>query len=306
MSKDVEDRLRRALVSRAEQVTAESLRPAELPHLARSKRSWGTPGRSRWTTWRTPILAAAAAATVVAGLVLLDLGPDVGVSPADEPIVVTGSECARELELVTVALEDGGVSADVDGDGAPDRVATAVDGEASQKCRAFVAVRAATGSTYSTAMAAPAVPPPGVNADVIGVPDLGADGRADIVVDTHLMADGALAQLFTLTGDGLERVPAPAFEDGNFIVQGGGVTSPQAAGCTADGSLILSMATSDSRGEEYEVTRQIYPVTVTPLEFGGPRITTGHASTAELATRFPEFGANIFAPCGGELDEVKP
>src|SRR5215208_5497232 len=132
MSKDVEDRLRRALVSRAEQVTAESLRPAELPHLARSKRPWGTRDRSRWTTWRTPILAAAAAATVVAGLALVDeLGSGVAAPPADESIVVTGSQCARELELVTVALEDRGVSADVDGDGARDRVVTAVDGEAS-------------------------------------------------------------------------------------------------------------------------------------------------------------------------------
>src|SRR4051794_38177714 len=194
MSKDVEDRLRRALVSRAEQVTAESLRPSEPPHRARRKGAWGTAGGSRWTTWRTPILAATAAATVAAGLALVgNRGPDDRVPPANESIVVTGSEGARELEMVTVALEDGGVSADVDGDGAPDKVVTAVDGEASSKCRAFVAVRTASGSTYSTAMAPPAVPPSGVNADVVAIPDLGADGRADIVVDTHLMADGVLA-----------------------------------------------------------------------------------------------------------------
>lgn len=45
---------------------------------------------------------------------------------------------------------------------------------------------------------------------MIGVPDFGMDGRADIVVDTHFMADSALAQLFTWTEEGLMRVRVPA------------------------------------------------------------------------------------------------
>jgi hypothetical protein len=49
-----------------------------------------------------------------------------------------------------------------------------------------------------------------VAAEVIGVPDFGMDGRADIVVDTHFMADSALAQLFTWTEEGLMRVRVPA------------------------------------------------------------------------------------------------
>jgi len=303
MNKDIEDRLRRALVGRAEQVTAASLRPAEPPNLATSRRpAWGSPGRSRWTTWSTVTLAAAAVATVIGGLTYLSLRPNEDTPPASSPTVVTGSSCDREAELVAAALSVSWVPADVDGDGVPDRVATAVDGEAAPNCRAFVGVRTGSGTTYSTALEAPAVPPPGVNADVIGVPDLGADGRADVVVDTHLMADGALAQLFTLTDGGLQRVPAPAFEDGNFVVQGGGVTSPQAAGCTTDGSLVISMATLDARAEGYDVTRQTYPVRGMPLEFGSPRVTTGKASATGLAARFPEFGDNNFAPCGGEVE----
>jgi len=303
MSKDTEDRLRRALAHRAEQVTPESLRPAEPPHLARSGRT-RTTGRTprRWAPLRTPILAAAAAAAVIGGLAYLNQRPTDDAPPAGSPAVVTGSSCEREAELVAAALDEGWVTADVDGDGAADRIVTAVDAEAAPSCRAFVGVRTASGPTYSAALAAPAVPPPGVDADVIGAPDLGADGRADVVVDTHLKTDGALAQLFTLTGGGLERVLAPAFEDGNFVVQGGGVTTPQAAGCTTDGSLVVSMATFDARAQGYDVTRQTYPVRGMPLEFGSPRVTTGEASATELAARFPEFGDNSFAPCGGEVE----
>jgi hypothetical protein len=300
MNEDIVDRLRQALVSRAEQVTPESLRPADAPQAAWSRRGSRVPKGSWWTAWRTPILAAAAAATVMAGLATVGPRPDNDTHPANPPTVVTGSPCEREEELVRAALEVGGASADVDGDGVLDRVVTAVDGEAGAKCRAFVAVRTATGTTYSTALTAPAVPPPGVNADVIGLPDLGADGTADIVVDTHVMADGALAQLFTLADEGLERVPAPAFEDGNFIVAGGGVNSPQATGCTADGSLIVSMATSESNGQDFTITRQTYPVLGAPLEFGSPDVSTGQAPATELTIRFPEFSTDNFAPCGGE------
>src|SRR3954447_24285271 len=138
MSKDIEDRLRDALASRAEQVTAESLRPADAPQVVRTRRRWGTADGSRWTAWRTPVLVAAAAATVMVGLELLHLRPDDDPpAPANTSAVVTGSPCDREAELARAALEGDAVSADVDGDGALDRVATAVDGEAGPKCRAF-------------------------------------------------------------------------------------------------------------------------------------------------------------------------
>src|SRR5262245_40788142 len=138
MSKETEDRLRRALAERAEQVTAESLRPAELasPSTA-SRAAWGSFGRSSWTRW-APAVAAAAAVTVIAGVALLDRPTSDEAPPAGSPEVVTGSSCPREADLVAAALRDGSVLADVDGDGAPDRIVTAVDPDAAPRCRAFV------------------------------------------------------------------------------------------------------------------------------------------------------------------------
>jgi len=199
--------------------------------------------------------------------------------------------------LISAALDNDWLPADVDGDGATDRVATAVDEEAAPKCRAFVGVRTADGTSYSTVLEAPAVPPPGMPAELIGLPDLGADGRADIVVDTHLMADGALAQLFTLTDQALQRVHVPAFEDGNFVVEGGGVMSPRGAACTSDGSLVLSMALLDD--DAYEVTRHVYPVTGDPLRLKSPDMTSDKIPGDQLADRFPEFAAPHFADCIG-------
>jgi hypothetical protein len=138
--------------------------------------------------------------------------------------------------------------------------------------------------------------------EVVGLPDLGADRRADIVVDTHAMADEALGQIFTLTDAGLVRVAAPAFEDGNIVVYGGGVTTPQGTGCTADGSLVISMATAVDGGAAYQVTRQAYSVSGNPIRFGGPDVSSDRLPAEQLSPRFPEFAGNGFAPCGGAVD----
>jgi hypothetical protein len=132
---------------------------------------------------------------------------------------------------------------------------------------------------------------------VIGVPDLGMDGRADIVVDTRFEADSAVAQLFTWTDDGLVRVLAPESEDGNVTVEGGGLTSPQAAGCTDDGSLVVSFASMLEQGDSYQVTRQVYPVHGEPLSFGSPQLPTDRVPASQLAQRFPEYAPDSFATC---------
>jgi hypothetical protein len=285
---DIEDRLRRALDARAEQVTPASLRPAEPPAV---KRPWRI-------IWGAPILAAAAVLAVLGLVSLIDRGGQGTTPPANPPTVVqTSGTCDREEALISKALDTGGVAADVDGDGAADRVATATDGKAAPKCRAFVGVRTATGATYSTVLAGQVVPPPGMEAEVIGVPDLGMDGRADILVNTHFTADSAVSQLFTWTDDGLVRVEAPAFEDGNVPVEGGGVTSPQAAGCTDDGSLVISMASLLGKGDSYQVTRQVYPVHGEPITFGSPRMPTDKVPAGQLIQRFPEYGSDRFVPC---------
>jgi hypothetical protein len=283
-SNETEDRLRRALAARAEQVTSASLRPAEPPQVKRPKR----------IVWGVPILAAAAVLAVLGVISFVDLGGQETTPPASPPTSVhTSGTCDREEALISQALDAGGKAVDVDGDGVPDRIATATDPKAGPKCRAFVGVRTADGATYSTVLAFPAVPLPGMPAGVIGVPDFGMDGRADIVVDTHFMADSALAQLFTWTEDGLVRVPVPATDDGNVTVEGGGVMSPLAAGCTDDGSLFTTAVRWIEPGKSVEVTRKVYPVVGDPLAFGSPRSSTDQIPVEQL----PEYTRGGFATC---------
>jgi hypothetical protein len=283
-----EERLRRALEARAEQVTAHSLRrPVVLERAARPRR------------WAPAVLLSAAAVTVVAGSLYLQSAPERQDSPpaAGRPErVETSGSCPGEAQLVSDALAGDVRIADVDGDGSPDDVTVAVDEGARPACRAFVAVRTAEGSTYSAAFDPSAVPGAAIKPQIIGFPDFGDPG-AEIVVDTAALADGALAQLFTLTEGGLLRVAAPAFEDGNFLVEGGGVTHPQGAGCTAGRALVLSMASASIEGKNYEVTRQIYDVTGDDLEFTGPDITTRTVPAAQLTTEFPEFRSPHFDAC---------
>jgi hypothetical protein len=288
---EIEDRLRQALAARGEQVTPASLRPADPPPVKRPKR----------IVWRVPILAAAAVLAVLGVISFVAMDEQATTPPASPTVVHTSGTCDREEALITRALDSkardagGPRSADVDGDGRADRIATATDSKGGPKCRAFVGVRMADGATYSTVLAVPAVPPLGMPVGVIGVPDFGMDGRADIVVDTHFMADSALAQIFTWTEDGLVRVPVPATDDGNVTVDGGGVTSPLTGGCTEDGALVTSAVDWIEPGKSLEVTRQIYPVVGDdPLTFGSPRSTTEQLPV----NRWPESArTTTFATC---------
>lgn len=295
----IEDRLRRALSARAEQVTHSSLRAAEPLQ----------PTAPRKVTWRAPMLAAAAVATVlVAGVTYAALSGSVG-QPAPgpatappQPKVVTGSTCPHEGALAGAALRrEEGVPADVDGDGAPDRVVVAVDDHGAPGCRAFVGVRTASGSTYSTAMAAFSARPLPFPPDVIGVPVLGKGTGAEIVVDTHARADGALAQLFTLTDGGLVRVPVPGGEDSGFLVEGGGISAPHGAGCRADGTLVLSEA--QIHGQSFDVTQRSYSLTGDRLSESGS--TTKQVPANDLAKRFPEFLSPHFTACDGQVQRSR-
>jgi hypothetical protein len=305
MSREIEDRLRAAMAARADQVTPDSLRPEDLPTPDRRRR------RDETSRWKPVWVWGGAAAGVAAAIAVIAVGVTIGtdddsVEPAEpsptvtspSPTTVTGSECADEAALIAAALDGtGAVQADVDGDGVGDSVAAAVDDQAAPRCRAFVGVRTADGSTYSTVLDARTTTPPGAEATVVGLPDLGADGDAEIVIDTGFAGDGLSAQLFTLTDGGLTWVPTSAFEDGSFYVEGGGVTFPRGAGCTAEGELVLSMASLLEGGDTYEVTRQIYPAAGDPLELGSPQVETDRVPAERLPERFPEFGTERWSAC---------
>ena len=207
----------------------------------------------------------------------------------------TSSDCRSEKRLAHRGIAHPDRRVDVDGDGRRDKVAVVTDIDKRRACRVVVVVKVRGGDAYSAVLDRTAVPPRGVRAQIEALPDLGNDPGAEIVIDSRAKADGVLAQLFTLTRHGLERVPMPAFEDGNFYVEGGGVTYPRGASCNARGAMILSMAILEHG--RYEVTRHVYPVTGDDLRLTGPRMKVAHVPGDELVSRFPEFGSRHFAAC---------
>jgi hypothetical protein len=221
-----------------------------------------------------------------------------GASAAD---FVTSGDCARERGLVRRALERSTLRVDVSGDGRLDKVAVATDHDAGKRCRAFVGVRVRGGSTYSTHLYRGAVPPKGARATIAGLPTLGDRAGAEIVVDTHARTDSVLAQMFTLTGKGLRRVHLAAFEDGTFVVEGGGVTYPRGARCTADGDLHLSMASQVEKGKRYEVTRHTYDMYGGHGRFRDVVVKAAAIPSDRLVERFPEFARPHWKACTGTV-----
>lgn len=236
-------------------------------------------------------------ATVVlaSGLALHGCGSS-NVSTAE---FVTSGDCVREQAVVRRALARSTLRVDVDGDGRLDKVAVATDEDAGKRCRAYVGVRVRSGSTYSTHLYPGAVPPQGFQAEIVGLPDLGDEPGAQIVVDTHAAVDSVLAQLFTLTGEGLRRVLVPALDDGMFIVEGAGVIYPQGAGCTSAGQMLLSSAEQTSDGKRYRVTRHTYEVGGEKLTFGPEVVETATVGVNRLVERFPEFTRPHWRACTG-------
>jgi hypothetical protein len=292
MNERVEDRLRRALQARAEQVTPESLPPSGSVRSLRPHRAF----------WGPQLLVAAAVTAVVAGVVgytVISTTDRTVPGPATPPRVVTGSTCEREHALVEQALKRGGLPADVDGDGEADQVVVAVDENGRPGCRSFLGVRTDAGTTYSTAMPDATREPLPFPPEVIGVPQLGDVPGAEVVVDTQARADGAYAQLYTLTGSGLTQVQVPGTDDDSILVEGGGVTAPSGADCRSNGDLLLSNA--QVRGPRtFEVTQQVYSLQVDRLVQSRPP-TTSDVAADDLTAQFPEFSAPHFGACNGAV-----
>ena len=214
---------------------------------------------------------------------------------------VTSGDCTRERAVVRRALERSTLRVDVDGDGWLDKVAVVTDHEAGKRCRAFVGVRVKGGSTYSTHLYRGAVPPKSFRARIVGLPDLGDAPGGEIVVDTRARADSMLAQMFTLTARGLRRVMLPAFEDGTFVVEGGGVTYPRGAACTAAGGLHLSMAMQSADGKRYQVTRHSYDVRGERIRLANAVVKAVTIRADRLVERFPEFTRPHWLACTGTV-----
>lgn len=210
---------------------------------------------------------------------------------------VTSGDCADERAVVRRALDRSNVRADVDGDGRQDTVAVASRPDAQRPCRGFVAVRLASGETYSNHLFRLAVPLKGLEARLVGLPTFGEGDAAAIVVDTAAAADSMVAQIFTLSESGLRAVPVPGFKDRTLIVDGGGVVYPFGSDCTRDGRLVLSRATQTQDGSRYRVMRRTYEAKGDLIRFVDPTRERATVPVDELVDRFPEFGRPHWTAC---------
>lgn len=243
------------------------------------------------------------ATVLTAGLALAACGetaPD-DVTAGAPPEVVTSGDCANERALVLPALRASRVRTDVSGDGRLDTVAVASQPRAAKPCRAFVAVRVSGGSTYSTHLFGRAAPIKGLEAELAGLPRLGDQTRAQVVVDTKAAADSLLAQMFTLADGALRVVRMPGSSNGTFIVEGGGVIYPFAAACTEDGRMVLSRAAQTSDGERFRVVRRTYDVVGERTRLVDPVRERASVPVGRLLDRFPEFGRPHWKACTGTV-----
>ena len=207
--------------------------------------------------------------------------------------------CPRQQTVVRRALAAAQLHVDVTGDGRPDTVAAATDPGASPPCRAFVAVRVAGGPVLSRHLIPAAIPIAGIQARVLGLPQLRGHPGAEIVVDTGAAADAILAQMFTVVDGRLRPVHVPDQADGTFLVAGGGVMFPRAAGCTTDGRLVLSRAAQQRNGTAFRVLRRTYALSADRLGFSLRTAKRATVATRRLGVRFPEFGGRHWQPCSG-------
>jgi hypothetical protein len=286
-----EHRLREALAARAAAVTPATLRPAQPPP-SRGARTW-------W--WAAPALAGAVAITVVVLAVLLSPGdtsrtqgpPATRQGPSVHRVMTSG-HCPREAAVVTAGLDRSTRQVDVDGDGTLDVVALAQDRQAPAQCRAFAAVRTADGAVYSAAFDRSALPF-GSAPEIVATPRLGGDATAELMVDTHAGADAAVSQLFTLTGGRLLRVPDPTTRDGNFIIEGGGINYPRAAGCTTDGEL-TEIGASSQGPSSFDVTERRLALQGAQLRVVFRHVTRD-VPARQLDQRFPVLRGYDFTAC---------
>ncbi|MDQ1602979.1 MAG: hypothetical protein QOE01_824 [Actinomycetota bacterium] len=292
MSTPTEDRLRRALAARAEQVTPSAMRVAT-PLPGSHRRAW-------W--WATAAAGAVALAVVVAGQFASGGPSDTFVPPATRhttsvPDVVASGQCPNGVGVALTAVEGAAGRADIDGDGVPDTVALGRDSSAAPQCSWFVVVQTAGDTVYSAPFDRSALPPHGFPPRIVAFPMLGHDAGAEVVVDTRAGADATVAQLFTFAGGKLVHVADPTSRDGNLILDGGGVNYPRATGCTADGLLTEISAASTGRAT--------FAVTESRLVLSGERLrevrhhVTRHVPGKQLVARFPALRGYDFGPCTG-------
>lgn len=159
--------------------------------------------------------------------------------PGNDPVPPAGAQDVSE------------VSADVDGDGANDRVLAYRRGDGSRR----LAVDVAAGGTAAVDASATEVEGP-ASLSVLGGARLGGDGET-VLAMTGAGASVVIVGLFQFVECTLARVSFPSSQDVELPV-GGGITHGDGIACS-DGALVRLSATSTD-GETFTATKTSYQV----------------------------------------------
>lgn len=190
-------------------------------------------------------------------------GPEAGDCPSDEAVPPPGATDLSEI------------SADADGDGAPDRVVAYREADGNRR----VAVELAAGGTAAVDASESSIDGP-APLSVLGGVDLGGDGQTVLAV-TSAGASVVVVGLFQFVECALARVSLEGGQPAELPV-GGGVTHGDGLACT-DESLVRLSATSTD-GETFSTTDTRYRVDGNTLvEIGAESATlTRGSDDAEL------------------------
>lgn len=221
------------------------------------------------------------------------LPPTPAASPTPSPSGPCPNEdvAARDVALRRPRVVDG----DVDGDGAQDRAAVAVDEDGPAGCRAFVVVEA-NGELFSRPVAVDdgalvaGFPAPRSLAEVDALPGL------DVVVDVAAGASTQFAAVFSLGGDDLVQVAVegdePATDD--LFAFGGSVGHLDGVDCTEEGFVAVTSAVAQRRS--YRVRRTFYAPGAATLVPQRALTETATVDVGDLSA-FPELAVEPFASC---------
>ena len=240
-------------------------------------------------------------ARLVALLVLLGVVTGCGdsESPDSEPSRPDGptTGCSNEDELrADKSARRGRMRGDVTGNDSADKVFIAVDERAEAGCRALLFVRS-DDATSATSLDVE-------ESDLgLGLPALGGlrqidgQGGSDVIVDMAAGASTLFAAVFVFADGGLVQVriegSQPPAE--NLFAHGGGVAQLSAAGCAADGAVLISTAVAE--GRRYRVDRRTYEFDGVVLARNPTQDETERMRLERIPRSFPEFAGPPFLSC---------
>lgn len=234
-------------------------------------------------------------------LALLCLATACDDSPAQAPDAPRSDPpstgCSNEDEMrADESARRGDIRGDVTGDGAADEIFIAVDEGAEIGCRAFLFVRSEEGTSAASLdledidfrLGLPALS---------GLKQIDGDGGNDVIVDMAAGASTLFSGVFVLGSGGLEQVriegSTPPTED--LFAHGGGVAQLSAAGCAADGGVLVSTAVAE--GRRYRVDRHTYEFDGVTLGRNPTRDETQRLRLEMIPRSFPEFAGPPFSNC---------